>query len=170
MNFLDASQFGNALADGYSIQRAVSTYRMPALHGRPRYRMKDSAPTYRVSLSYEFDDQQFALWQSFWQATNNGLDPFWVRLKLSTNDVYQEGEYTLVQPVAQWRANGSFGINWTVTLDVEVNGASSVIGTICDVVYGGPIFMPAADNIYGGPIDNLATDVYGPCPGVLNAQ
>jgi len=168
VNYLDADKFGLALVDGYSITRGQSTYRMPALLGRPRVRRKDMWPVYRFNVSYEFSKEDFASWQQFWIAAGQGAQPFFMRLKLTTNQLLLGREdYTLVQPVGTWQASLMDGnVPWRVTLTVEASGGTAIVATPCDIYYGGPIQMPSPDNVYGGPITALATDVVGPCPEV----
>ena len=166
--YLDPAVYGCASVDPYSYSKRASEYRLPAFRGRPRYRLRDIWASYEVDVSYTMDAGTFAAWQSFWRdSIANGSQPFAMWLMLSTNAIYYSGEVYTAKAIGQWSGTMVAGNYWHVKLRVELPGSILVIGTLCDVLYGGPIYDPALDSVYGGPITDLAADNIAPCGKVL---
>ena len=161
---LDPDIHGCVRREGYGYQPSQSSTRLPALKGRPRYRLKDVWPTYIVNASFVF--QTMAEWNAFWAATGYGTDPFIAYLMLDSPDNFLEtgGEY-VVRAVGPWTGTTTPAQLWKVSIQLEVSDGA-LLYVYCDDIYGGPLIGLSPNDIYGGPIDGLSGDEIAPCPGV----
>jgi len=152
----------------YSYTKRPSFYRMPALKGRPRYRLKDGFAPYKTRLNFAFVNQQFLLFQKFWaEDLDHGVHGFVLPLMLDDASFFNTGqELYEVHAVGPYQASVDNSHIWSVNFEVEVYTRFRTDFYQCPVIYGGPISAPAEDTVYGGPIDNLATDVIVPCEAV----
>jgi len=167
---LDTDLAGVISKGGYGYTQRSSMERLSALRGRPRYRLRDTLPSYVVSISIEMTDAQFNAWQTFWSGpVGNGVNQFTIRLTMDSTVIYEEqDEAYVVKATSPWSAENIAWNQWRVRLSVEVPNTIAFQITICDVIYGGPIDVLAVDDIYGGPITSLAEDVIEPCERVLD--
>lgn len=152
----------------YGYTKRDSVRRLPALKGRPRYRLLDVSASYILDLTFTFTPEQYAEFQTFWyHEIDAGLGYFFIRLMLDDVAYYNQGTETY-----QAHATGPFDSRysttnlWTVRMSIEVAGGFRTDPGFCDDIYGGPVDNLAPDDIYGGPISNLATDDIAPCPYV----
>jgi hypothetical protein len=161
---LDVETFGCASQSGYGYSKRPSTYRMPAVKGRPRHRLKDRNAAYEVNVSYNWTQAQFAAWQEFWAVElGYGVKSFIMSLMMDDVTEYLLGEKYLVHMIAPYDASLDGWDNWNVTFTVELPGGFRTNLYQCGDIWGGD---GATDDIWGGDISNLATDVIAPCPGV----
>ena len=153
----------------YGYEKRSSTYRLPALKGRPRYRLRDTWASYVVNLQWEFTGDQWLQFQQFWSdSINAGADPFEMRLQLDSAFASHTGEEIYqVHATEGFQATIDAHQIWTVRLQVEVAGGFRIGLVICPVIYGGPITNLAGNDYYGGPITDLAMDIIEPCPGIV---
>ena len=152
----------------YGYTKRDSNYRLPALYGRPRYRLRDSWASYVMTVEWEYTEEQYRQFRDFWyDAIEHGVLPFQMRLMLDDPQFYQgETEIYLVKATAGFSATLNTHGYWDVTLPIEIAGGFRTNIVECPTIYGGPIDALAPDDIYGGPIDALAGDVILPCAGV----
>lgn len=115
MNEYPTDILGCIERDQYSVTRAPATYSMSALYGRNRHRLKDIYPVYLVDVQLDFDQAQFAYWQSFWQSTRNGELP-WL-MSLAVRSTLHED--CTVHARQQWRGGVTFDHRWAVSLSLE---------------------------------------------------
>lgn len=153
----------------YGYNKRASTYRLPALKGRPRYRLRDTWASYVVTLQWEFTPSQYAAFQTFWyDQINAGSDTFEMRLMMDDYQVFDDGtEIYQVHAVEGFNSTFSQTNLWTVRLQVEVAGGFRVGIVVCPVIFAGTPDSPAPNSYYPGTPDNLATDIIAPCPGVV---
>ena len=153
----------------YGYGKRSSTYRLPALKGRPRYRLRDTWAAYVVNIQWEFTPDQYAEFQDFWyNQINAGNDYFEMRLMLDDPEFYNTGnEVYKVHAVEGFQSTFAAPGYWTVRLDVEVPAGYRNNLAQCLEIYGGPVDNLAGDDYYGGPVDNLADDIIAPCDDVL---
>lgn len=167
-NFLDPEIFGDALVEPYSIRRADATKRLPALNGRPRFRSVDSWPSYLVTLKLTLTEAVFNHWQAFWLSIDRGITPFTMELQLSTVELFRQRERVVVKAMSSWTAELNAFREWEVSLNVEIPGFLMFVGTVCDVIFGGPLGALSEDEIFGGPVDGLSDEEISPCSEILS--
>ena len=153
----------------YNYTKRPSTRRLPALKGRPRYRLRDTWATYVVDLVWVYTEEQYAQFQTFWyDQINAGADSFDMRLMMDDHSYFtQQQEIYTVHATGGFSSSIDAHLLWTVRLQVEVPGGFRIGQVFCPTIYGGPITDPATDEYYGGPITDLATDIIEPCDGVV---
>ena len=165
MMILDRETFGCALSNGYSKTRSGSVRRMQSLDGRPRYRLINRAPSYLFNVSYDFSEEQFAAFQSFWYSTAALGQPFQMHLKITNNPSIEEPVLAVAtQPYTAMFQRGGW---WQVSFEVEVSEGVQLTSDLCHVYWAGTPGFPADDDINANPIDNLPPAVIDPCPEVL---
>ena len=166
---LDTNIAGCVSKAGYSYILRPAMDRLPALRGRPRYRLKGLAPSFEVSVTVEMDNAQFSAWQAFWAGpVEKGAKPFVMRLTMDAALIFSEqDEAYVVQATGPWNATRGPNDRWQVAITLEVPAAIAYQITICDVIYGGPITDLATDDIWAGHPGDLPPDVITPCSEVL---
>jgi len=166
---LEQGLYGCVTRDGYTQTAEQSATRMPALRGRPRYRLRDTRASYVVNITMEMSDAQFSYWQTFWASLRHGTDPFEMTLMMDAVLVYNSiDEVYTVQARGPWTSSLSPAGRWVVSLTVEVPSDIQYSLTQCDVIWAGPIDDPAVDDIWAGPITDPAEDVIVPCVYVID--
>lgn len=153
----------------YGYTKRESTYRLPAVKGRPRYRLRDSYASYTATVQFEYTPEQYGQFLDFWfNELEAGLGEFLLELMLDDADFYNSNfEVYRVHATAPYQAAYN-GVNlWTVSIPIEIQSGFRSNIFDCPVIYGGPIQTPAPDFIYGGPVSSLAADVIVPCGGIL---
>ena len=166
-------ELGCPKRESYSQTRSPSATRIGVLKGRPRYRPFQRTPSYLLQCQFDWDDQQFQIWQSFWQNDlEGGTLPWEMNLQFSGAELYNSGDNLVsVKAAGPWQAECVSSSRWVVSLSLEVkHGTVTVLATFCPVVWPGEITdndLPNLDYIYGGPINDLAADYIGPCDKVF---
>lgn len=153
---------------GYGYTKRDSTYRLPALKGRPRYRLRDTWASYVMTIEFDFTYEQYGEFQRFWfDDINAGVDPFVIPLLLDDFDFFNNTEELYVaHAVEAFTSSYSDPGYWTVAVPIEISGGFRTNLFDCPIIYGGPITALATDVIYAGTPSAPSEDIIVPCPGV----
>lgn len=152
----------------YGYRKSESFYRLPALKGRPRYRLRDTWATYNITISFAFTNDQYEQFLNFWyNDISAGLDPFLIRLMMDDAVFYKDNdELYQVHATSTFNANAvSFNL-WSVQIPIQVAGGFRTNLFDCPIIYGGPIDSLAVDVIYAGTPSSPSEDIIVPCPGI----
>lgn len=154
----------NRRAYGYT--KSSSTYRLPALKGRPRYRLRDSWASYIVSVEWEFTDDQYEEFQRFWyDDLDAGVKFFTIRLMLDERDFYNSGvEVYVAHAMSGFQSTYDTDRIWTVRMEIEIAGGFRAGLIDCDIIIGD---LSSPDVIYAGTPDVLPPDDIAPCEGIV---
>ncbi len=131
----------------YGYSKRPSTRRLPALKGRPRYRLRDSWATYQVQVEWVFTQEQFEEFHTFWYDTiRAGVDPFEMQLMMDDQAYYGlGGEIYQVHAIEGFQATVDAHQMWTVRLPLEVAGGFRIGIVNCPIIWGGSLGGPPAE-------------------------
>lgn len=165
---LGPDQFGYAMAEGYAHGRAKSFRGTPSYEGGTRYRLTDLQPAYLLDVTYDWSEEQYNAWQSFFKSLDYGEDRFMTTIIMTLEPPLAT---VVVDRVAarlhnMWQADSAGHFRWKVTMRLELPHGTNLTLSFCDVIYGGPIGFLSSNDISAGEPDDLPPDVIAPCEAV----